>query len=157
MLNVSSKIKDMVHLTFLSNEHHLLKKKAKKLGIKKATYGWANKEQLRKILAKMNFGFVLREPSPVNFVACPTKIYDYLICGVIPIVRTPNIGDFSEFGYKYVKEEDLLNKKLPTKLEQKEMILENFEVAKRMQNCFAQGVKELRTIIQKETLSEEVK
>lgn len=41
-----------------------------------------------------NYGFVLRDEILVNAVACPTKLVEYMYWGVVPIVITPNIGDF---------------------------------------------------------------
>ena len=35
-----------------------------------------------------------REEILVNAVACPTKLVEYMYWGVVPVVITPNIGDF---------------------------------------------------------------
>lgn len=53
------------------------------------------------------FGFVLRDDVPVNNVANPTKLVEYLLYGIIPVVKSPEIGDFNSLGYKYVPYEDL--------------------------------------------------
>lgn len=45
-------------------------------------------EQLPQVLKEVKFGFVLREPSPVNSVATPTKILTYLANGILPIYST---------------------------------------------------------------------
>lgn len=53
-------------------------------------------------LKKCHLGFVLRDDIVVNRVACPTKLVEYLECGVVPVVSSPHIGDFVELGYKYI-------------------------------------------------------
>jgi hypothetical protein len=43
-----------------------------------------------------DYGFVIRKPHLVNFVASPTKVLEYLSAGVRPIL-TEAVGDFSDF------------------------------------------------------------
>ena len=62
---------------------------------------------------KSTYGFILRDPMLLNKVACPTKLVEYLYWGVIPIVLTPEIGDFTQFGFKYVLFKDFLDGKMP--------------------------------------------
>ena len=54
-------------------------------GIKNYQTGFTTPEELPNILQDAKFGFVIREDSPVNKVATPTKISTYLSCGLIPI------------------------------------------------------------------------
>lgn len=54
-------------------------------GIKNFETGFTTPENLPNILKDAKFGFVIREESPVNRVATPTKISTYLSCGLIPI------------------------------------------------------------------------
>ncbi len=49
-----------------------------------------------------HYGFVLRDDIPVNRVACPTKLVEYLYYGIIPVVKSPDIGDFRQLGYEYL-------------------------------------------------------
>lgn len=48
------------------------------------------------------WGFVLRDDNAVNRVACPTKLIEYMKYGIIPIVKSPYLGDFESMGYKYI-------------------------------------------------------
>lgn len=41
-------------------------------------------------------GLLLRDDSPVNRVASPTKFAEYCLCG-LPVLTTPFVGDFSEY------------------------------------------------------------
>lgn len=49
-----------------------------------------------------NYGFILRDEHVVNKVAAPTKLIEYLTFGIIPIVKSPLIGDAFDLGYEYV-------------------------------------------------------
>jgi len=68
----------------------------------KANISTLTREEIIPHLRKCHLGFVLRDDIVVNRVACPTKLVEYLECGVVPVVLSPHIGDFSELGYKYV-------------------------------------------------------
>lgn len=63
------------------------------------------------------YGFILRDSVLVNQVACPTKLVEYLYWGVIPIVLTPDIGDFDELGFLYVSLVDFKLGKVPNTVE----------------------------------------
>lgn len=93
--------------------------------------------------AKYSFGLVLREDIIVNNVACPTKLIEYFQNDVVPIVDTPNIGDFKELGYAYVEYE----KELPNQEEWEKMIMQNREVLKKIYKIFEKGLNELKTNI----------
>lgn len=58
--------------------------------------------QLADYYRKCHYGFILRDDVLVNQVACPTKLVEYLHHGIIPIVLSPNIGDFETFHYDYI-------------------------------------------------------
>ena len=66
----------------------------KKNGIKDVTVSYVPKEEMNKALSSMMFGFVLREDNPVNRVATPTKLSNYIANGVIPICSTV-VEDFT--------------------------------------------------------------
>jgi len=51
--------------------------------------------ELLEKLANCKYGFILRGKSPVNLVATPTKLSNYLAAGLIPIVST-TVGFFNE-------------------------------------------------------------
>jgi hypothetical protein len=62
-------------------------------------------EQLFGHYQKAHYGFILRDDIPINRVANPTKMIEYLNYGIIPIVNSPNIGDFLEMNYEFVNYE----------------------------------------------------
>jgi glycosyltransferase involved in cell wall biosynthesis len=57
----------------------------------------------------MDIGFVLRKASLLNEVAMPTKLVEYITYGVVPVVLSPDIGDFVQYGYKYLTLQDLFD------------------------------------------------
>lgn len=59
--------------------------------------------ELPKVLAPAKYGFIIREDTPVNRVATPTKISTYLSCGLLPIYSECLVA-FSEIAssMKYV-------------------------------------------------------
>jgi len=70
--------------------------------------GSLSKEQVIDVLKESHLGFILRDDILVNRVACPTKLIEYLECGVIPIIHQENIGDFATLGYQYLTKEEFL-------------------------------------------------
>ena len=59
-------------------------------------------DELKNYYRKAHYGFVLRDDIPINRVACPTKLVEYLYYYMIPVVSNPHIGDFAELGYEYL-------------------------------------------------------
>ena len=54
--------------------------------LKNASAKYVKPEQLLNELSECKYGFIIRKESPVNFVATPTKLSNYLASGLIPIV-----------------------------------------------------------------------
>lgn len=95
--------------------------------------------------AACDYGFVLRDESPVNYVACPTKIIEYLQYGIIPILKSPEIGDFVELGMQYVPYESCVNAQLPDKAAAARIATENYKVLDGLHNTYIEGVKTLKS------------
>jgi hypothetical protein len=81
---------------------------------------------------RCTYGFVLRDPMLLNKVACPTKLVEYLYWGVIPIVLTPEIGDFAELGFAFVTLTDFRAGHLPSENEAAQMRVINRQVFDRL-------------------------
>lgn len=62
--------------------------------------------ELSEYYKKADYGFILRDDNVVNKVANPTKLVEYLFYGIIPIVTSPSIGDYLDYGYEYLKLDD---------------------------------------------------
>jgi len=82
---------------------------------------------------RASLGFVLRDDSLVNRVACPTKLVEYMCAGIIPIVEQPLIGDFYERGYEYILVDEFESAEAPSLEKLEDMRNHNFEVAQDLQ------------------------
>jgi len=81
---------------------------------------------------KNTFGIVLRNDDIVNRVACPTKLIEYIQCGLIPVVKSPYIGDFFELGYSYITDTDFESGKIPSLNEIQKMAQNNSKILERI-------------------------
>lgn len=91
-----------------------------------------------------HYGYVLRDDIAVNNVACPTKIADYLKYRIVPIVKSPKIGDFTDLGMKYITLEDFNNGKLLSMDEIKKITDDNIKVLEKYIEIHENGKKEFR-------------
>lgn len=71
------------------------------------TIGTLPKEEVIQYLSECHMGYVLRDSIIVNKVACPTKLIEYLECGLVPVIKSPDIGDFNSLGYNYIHIDEL--------------------------------------------------
>ena len=144
MLQLAKASKEYAKLTFLSHDWESLKKQGQKMHLPEDTgYEFCEKSKLYIKYSEFDFGLVLRDDTPVNRVACPTKLYEYMSCGVIPIVRTENMGDFKEFGYSYITESDFMDKNLPGRVTTAKMLKDNYAAVNKMKEVFKLGSKQL--------------
>ena len=94
-----------------------------------------------------DFGFILRENNIVNTVSCPTKLVEYIAMGIIPIVDSPNIGDFKSLGLEYINAEDILNHTLPNKETYLEMVKKNYLLYQTLQKIHSEGATSLQQVV----------
>ena len=72
-------------------------------------------EELAEYYESAHYGFILRDDNVINTVANPTKMIEYLQYGIVPIVKSPNIGDFATYGYDYITYDSPLSELKPVK------------------------------------------
>ena len=63
--------------------------------------------EITEVYKKARFGFILRDDTVLNRVACPTKLMEYIQFGIIPVVKSANIGDFRKLGLRTVSVAEL--------------------------------------------------
>lgn len=90
---------------------------------------------------KYSFGLVLREDNIINNVAFPTKLVEYLQNDVVPIVDSPNIGDFMQLDYAYV---DYNSGDLPNVGVWQKMVNRNKEVVSKVDAMVSNGIELLK-------------
>lgn len=134
---------------FLTNSVSELKEEAKKIGVLDSiTVRSVEYEQVFDELKRATYGLLLRDDTPVNNVAFPTKLIEYLACGVIPVVKTINVGDLLEMGVRYVTLQDFEDGKLPSQDELVSMAKHNFKCYLSVFSSFQSGLSELRKVIE---------
>ncbi len=92
------------------------------------------KQKVYEYYCRSDLGFILRDSSIVNRAACPTKLVEYLACGVIPIVLQPEIGDFAEMGYSFITIGRLADGNLPSGEELASMRENNYRIVREFKN-----------------------
>ncbi len=147
MLEVAEASAGWAKYTFYSHDQKLIRTAASKMKIDRDIgVSFCEKSRLPEVYRNADFGLVLRTDTAVNRVACPTKLTEYLHFGVIPIVRSPRLGDFYEKGYQYVREEDFKTGFFPDQSTRQWMRQRNYEVVKSIENDFYTGALTLRNL-----------
>ncbi len=90
-----------------------------------------------------DLGFILRDPGPVNYVACPTKVIEYLKYGIIPVLKSTEIGDFVDMGMNYIPYTDLMNGLKLSEQDRKSMAEKNYLILEKLIRTSMDGIKSL--------------
>lgn len=147
MLRAMQSTSDRYTFVLLSGEQQILRAKCAALGISDVTIASVGKDEVYSWYANAELGFVLRDDVAVNNVACPTKLIEYLINGVVPVVIHPNIGDFNQMGYAFVTLDEFLNQTVtPGEIAAKRE--QNFRVVDAYQQDIAAGISQLAGLAQ---------
>lgn len=107
----------------------------------------AETDQLYRNYRQCQYGFVLREDSIVNHVACPTKLIEYILNGIVPIMNTAHLGDFVKDGMAYLTMEDFCAGKLPDNTLREQMAQDNQKVIDRIIEKHQTGKQKLQQLI----------
>ncbi len=147
MIEVGSAAPAPLRFEFLSNQHETIRSLAEGTSLlERAEFGVVAKEELSRRYLETDLGFVLRDDTAVNRVSCPTKLSEYLAFGVLPVVKSPRIGDFEREGFRYVTDEELSLGLIPDERTANEMRETNREVLSRLAERFAKSSEELRML-----------
>lgn len=98
--------------------------------------------------AKADYGFVLRDDNPVNTVAAPTKLMEYMRFGVVPIIKTDRLGDLRHYRIAHVTLEQFLTGRLPDETRRQEMIRHNREVLVAIGSAYVAGARKLKQLVE---------
>ena len=111
------------------------------------------REEVKQVCEKAHYGLLLREDIVVNNVSCPTKLIEYLAYGVVPVLYSSSIGDFTALGMKYITLDDLESNRLPPEEERLEIVRDNYACLERIKKLFETGKSDLRDVLFSENLS----
>ena len=106
-------------------------------------FGSMSHDELMRFYRKCDFGYILRAESIVNNVACPTKIVEYIANGIIPIIDSERIGDFSRLGMRAIPVAEFERGKVPGGDERARMSQANFRVYQAIKKARDRGGREL--------------
>jgi len=148
MLSLAKSRGREVSFRFLSHDFELIRRRAAEMATElEAEFAYCSKVDLPAAYRAADFGFVLRDDTAVNRVSCPTKLVEYLQFGVVPIVRSPALGDFEELGFAYVTEEEFASGLFPDAASREWMIERNLEVLWALADRFRNGIAALHASI----------
>lgn len=117
------KNKAIKYILLVSNAEYV-KQKLKEHEIKDIEVLSVQPHELKKFYERADYAFILRDDNIVNRVANPTKIVEYLANGIIPIVLSKEIGDYSSRGFEYMELDDYINDvKKPTSFSYKNIAI----------------------------------
>ena len=102
----------------------------------KITVRKVQQDELPEYYSLAHYGFILRDAHPLNHVAAPTKLLEYLHYGLKPIVDYKEIGDFFDLGCEYVYFKDVSDNLTPVKSEKNTAIIEEI-IKKDQKELFA--------------------
>ena len=117
MLEVAEMMSGQYRFLFLTGSPELLKAKLHNIGTHDIKVDSVPNAAIAEFYGRASYGFLLRDNSIINRVACPTKLVEYMRAGVIPIVEQPLIGDFEALGYRYILVKDFLEDAHPCSAE----------------------------------------
>ena len=148
MLDLAESTGSEVDFQFLSHEHDFVRRRVDERKLThNPTTRFCNKMELPAAYRRADFGLVLRDPSPVNRVSCPTKLVEYLLFGLIPVVRSPYLGDFHRFGFAYITEEEFKDGFIPDGPSRDWMVEQNHQVLRQLTEQFRSGTRDLRAMM----------
>lgn len=107
----------------------------------------ARPADVRNVYSRSSYGILCREPHVLNRVACPTKLIEYLSFGLLPIMGSPEVGDFVDLGMRYASMEDFSECRLPVADEYMHIVDNNFIVLERFAELAEKGRKQLLAFI----------
>jgi len=105
MIDFVKKHKDLCKFVILTKYHEAFKELE---GIGDIEIMEADQAMLDKYYIAADYGMIFRTDEPLNRVACPTKMVEYLYYGIVPIVWN-EFGDFWDYDIETVHKDDFKN------------------------------------------------
>jgi hypothetical protein len=133
MLQLAEESSSFAEFTICSANYEQILQSVKERKLSNVSLRFAPHAKIVEIYQLNHFGLILRDDSAVNRVASPTKLFEYISTGLVPIVRNPHLGDAMFYGYAYVLEADFRDGFLPDRVSRRSMVENNLEVAKTIQ------------------------
>ena len=97
--------------------------------------------------AQSDFGLLLRDDHVVNRVACPTKLIEYLHCGIVPVVEGRSSVSLANFGIRSVQANAMAAGDVPDYEERQKMASSNREILQKLVELSLKGKEEINAIL----------
>lgn len=130
---------------FMTPNPEEMRANARRWNIRDAEFSSGTRSDVVKRYAAADLGFLLRDDSVINNVACPTKAIEYLASGVVPVVLNSRIGDFSELGAQFLLLDELASENVGEKLN--DMRISNYACLRRLAELHERGWGELSILL----------
>lgn len=148
MLDIAEKKSDLFDFVFLTNEIDVFKDKLKdRHFVSPVKVASVEHDEINKYLSQAEYGLLLRDDTPVNNVAFPTKLIEYLANGVIPIVKSVHVGDYVQMGVRGISIDDFLTGNLPSSDIMKDMMRHNFKCYQQVFVQYENGLHRLKELV----------
>jgi len=132
---------------FVPDPKQLKKQWAPHLPVKEILIDTIPPHRIREAYAGCHYGLLLRDDIPVNNVACPAKLIEYLQNGIVPVLISDRIGDFADLGMQYVSCEDFAEGRIPPEEKRVRMTECNWQVLEKMEEELRAGCMEIRRML----------
>ncbi|GEM_PF-5957536 len=106
-----------------------------------------NSDEIKEAYMRARYGFIVRDDNNLNRVACPTKIMEYIQFGIIPIVKSRNIGDFIRDGLYSVSVDDFTDGRLEPYTVERKHAAENKMITDRYKDDYVNAVSDIKLFI----------
>ena len=147
MLQASNRVKDEIDTVFLTNATDYVKRRMAELHCDfDAHLGSVPHEQVPEYLLRAQYGYVIRDDTPVNNVAFPTKLIEYMAYGVIPVIKSSRVGDYERMGVEGVSVDDFMAGRLPDDARLRQMMDNNYDRYRRVFDQYEAGCKRVKEI-----------
>lgn len=94
-----------------------------------------------------HMGFILREDIAVNRVAMPTKLVEYLKYGLVPVVLSPNLGDYPHYGYEWLELRSWMNDPSLSQYSLEKMRQKNYQVVQHIRQDAQRALLRLKELL----------
>lgn len=144
MIEAVTRMQNRCRFVFLSGDLALFQDAFQQAGVlDRVILKSVPKAEIYDYYRAVDLGFILRSDDVINQAACPTKLLEYLLCGIVPIVLDSKIGDFSRLGYEFLTLDDFLSGVIPERRELEGMVAKNRVLVQSLKELGAHNMKHL--------------
>lgn len=142
LANIVNSLPELKYALFVSHPEKISELFQKKWLLRNVTH-----DVVINTLKQSSLGFICRDNHILNVVSCPTKLIEYIVFGVVPVVQNKHLGDFYDLGYEFFCCDDILENGFPEQSLIKEKQERNFIVLSKLKQVIFDGEIKLRQYV----------